>query len=43
MNNIPPEDRPQLIPGITRDSSASILLEKGIKSLHLESVIYNLY
>lgn len=35
MNNIHPQDQPQLIPGITRDSSASILLEKGIKSLRL--------
>lgn len=35
MNNILPDDIPQLTPGITRDSSASILLEKGIKSLRL--------
>lgn len=35
MKYILPQDQPQLIPGITRDSSASILFEKGINSLRL--------
>lgn len=35
MKNILSQDQQKLTTVITRDSSASILLEKGIKPLHL--------